>query len=78
MSSGHYVILEKKPTEKWSAVFGLFNSALSAQDYINSHCKEDYNYSISKATEEEIDKAIEIRMRNAGAFRGTEFLGRRE
>ena len=76
----YYVVLLREHGKKWASAYGLFQSTQDAKDYIENNLGQNtqYKIGISKATDEEIDKALEIRMKSNMSFLGTELVGLRE
>lgn len=78
--SGHYVVIIREPGKRWESAYGLFPSVSAAEDYIENELKTDeLNFiSVAEATDEEIDKVLEIRMRSNRSMVGTELVGIRK
>lgn len=80
MSQQYYVVLLREHGKKWASAYGLFQSTQDARDYIENNLGQNTQYKtgISEATDDEIDKALEIRMKSNKSFLGTELLALRE
>lgn len=78
--SGYYVVVIREPSKKWASAYGLFSSVATARDYMDNELATDQlnEIWIDEASDQEIDRVLEIRMRSNRSMVGTELVGIRQ
>lgn len=72
-----FVLLLREPSQNWCSAFGLFKNAEAAQEYAKNIPSDRYQYRIDKATDHELEQALDYKANNNRSFVNPEFLGTR-